>query len=122
MNTRVKILFLLAAALALAWMAYTAMGPGGARQDSLRRQLDRLLEQNRRLSEKNRLLLLEIDALKKRNDYIERLARDRLGLVAPGELVLRLPDQPDPTASPDGDAGPAPAADRQAPRRGEKGR
>lgn len=121
MSTRVKILFLLAAALALAWMAYTALGPGGARQAGLHRQLERLREQNRRLDEKNRRLLLEIDALKKRDDYIERLARDRLGLVAPGELVLRLPDQPPAGSSPDGDAG-QPPADRHTCRRDEKGR
>ncbi len=60
----------------------------------------------------NRELRRELDALRHDPAYQERLAREELGLVRPGEIVYRFPDTPAPSRSPGGadSAPPAPHA------------
>lgn len=90
-----KILFLVAVAGALAWMVYTLVGPGGATRAQLARELEELKQQNREQEEKNRLLELEIEALKSNPDYLEYLARSVLGLVHPADMVFLLEQPPE---------------------------
>ncbi len=47
----------------------------------------------------NRALRRELEALRNDPAYQERLAREELGLVRPGEIVYRFPDPP-PSQSP----------------------
>ncbi|MBW1810046.1 MAG: septum formation initiator family protein [Deltaproteobacteria bacterium] len=92
METSAKVAFLLAMALALGFIVYTLIGPGGSsKQTRLKTELERIQKENRALAEENHRLALEIEALKKRLDYIEKVAREELGLVRPDEVILNLP-------------------------------
>jgi cell division protein FtsB len=96
LGLRTKILFLLGLALALGLILYTLLGPGsGGKRAHMQAELTRLQLENQGLREKNRTLTLQIDALKKRRDYLEKVARDELGLVKKDELLLRFPEEPD---------------------------
>ncbi len=91
MEARWKIAFILALALAIGFIAYTLIGPaGGGNQEQMQAELDRITRENLRLVEDNRRLTLEVDALKSRRDYLEKVARDELGLVKKGEVVIHL--------------------------------
>ena len=95
MGTREKIIFTLALALALGLFGYSLLGPQGGKQAQLQAELTRLIEENQRLVEENRRLGLEVGALKTRRDYLEKVARDELGLVKPDEFIFHLPGEPD---------------------------
>jgi len=92
-EARWKIAFILAMALAIGFIAYTLIGPGsGGSQAQMKLELDRIMKENQNLREKNRRLTLEVDALKRRRDYLEKVSRDELGLVKRGEVVIHLKD------------------------------
>ena len=92
MDTRWKVMFILASALALGMIAYTLLGPGGGgKRAQLQAELTRIEDENRRLAGENRRLSLEVQALKSRRDYLEKVARDELGLVKKDEMVFHLP-------------------------------
>jgi len=87
-----KVSFLLAMALALGFIAYTLLGPGGgAKRAQLEAELDRIQEQNNRLREENRRLALQAKALQDSNDFIEKTIREELGLIRHDEMVLTMP-------------------------------
>ena len=91
MEARWKIAFILAMALAMGFIGYTLIGPGGGgNQARMQTELDQILKENQKLREKNRRLTLEMDALKRRPDYLEKVSRDELGLVKKGEVVIHL--------------------------------
>ena len=94
MEARWKIAFILAMALAIGFIGYTLIGPGsGGNQAQMQTELDRILKENKNLLEENRRLTMEVDALKRRRDYLEKVSRDELGLVKKGEVVIHLKDQ-----------------------------
>ena len=94
MEARWKIAFILAMALAIGFIGYTLIGPGsGGNQAQMQIELDRILKENQELHEENRRLTMEVDALKRRRDYLEKVSRDELGLVKKGEVVIHLKDQ-----------------------------
>ena len=94
MEARWKIAFILALALAIGFIGYTLIGPGsGGNQAQMQTELDRILKENQNLREENRRLTMEVDALKRRRDYLEKVSRDELGLVKNGEVVIHLKDQ-----------------------------
>lgn len=94
MEARWKIAFILAMALAIGFIGYTLIGPGsGGNQAQMQTELDRILKENQNLREENRRLTMEVDALKRRRDYLEKVSRDELGLVKEGEVVIHLKDQ-----------------------------
>ena len=95
---------MLLAAVAVAWMGYSLLGPAGEGTASLELQLERMKKNNERLERQNRILSRKIQALKNRTDYLERLVRQRLGLVKKGELVLKL-EPPEPGGANDTEAG-----------------
>jgi cell division protein FtsB len=95
LGARAKIVFVLCLALALGLLAFSLLGPGGGARAELRGELERLVAENARLREQNRQLALEVDALKNRPDYLEKVARDELGLVKPDELIFQLQSVPD---------------------------
>jgi len=93
-EARWKIAFILAMALAIGFIGYTLIGPGsGGNQAQMQTELDRILKENQNLREENRRLTMEVDALKRRRDYLEKVSRDELGLVKEGEVVIHLKDQ-----------------------------
>ena len=79
----------IAVAVAIA-VAPTVLDKGDGRADRLRSQLRATQERIRELDHANRVLLDDIAALRDDVGAIERRARDELGMVYPGELVLRL--------------------------------
>jgi cell division protein FtsB len=63
-----------------------------------------------RLKQENELLSNQIRELKSDPAAIERIARERMGLVKPGELVFKTPGKPAATASGNGEKGAGTAA------------
>lgn len=59
-----------------------------ASQQSL---LDVATERNREMAEQNRRLLDEVNTLLADSDHVEHEARERLGWVRPGEVIVTLP-------------------------------
>lgn len=73
----------------LPYLAYQRSGL--SRALFLNEQLEQIQRDNQRLRRENRRLLLELDRLKEDDDHaIERVARDELGLIRPGELVFKV--------------------------------
>jgi len=77
--------------LLVALAVFTALGERGIFH------LWRLRDEKKQLQEKNFLLQKENDALRERvdrvrrdDDYLEKIAREELGLTRPGETVYRL--------------------------------
>ncbi|HWC01708.1 MAG TPA: septum formation initiator family protein [Methylomirabilota bacterium] len=70
----------------------------------LRGEVDTLVGEVRRLEIENERLSRAISELQEDPAVIERIAREELGLVRPGERVLRFPRSPRP-----GESAPAPA-------------
>jgi cell division protein FtsB len=48
--------------------------------------------ENQRLNQENQKLSQHIEKLKTDPEAIEKIARDRMGLARPGELIFRMPD------------------------------
>lgn len=81
-----------AIALALGWVPYQVYGKSGlSRLLHLRAEVARLRADNRELHKKNRALRAEL-SLYDEDDVgsVERIARDELGLVKPGEVVFKV--------------------------------
>lgn len=105
----------LALGIALWGVAYTLFGAGGMvgvyRAEAEIRELEeRVLE----AEETNRELRAHIDAVRNDPDEIERIAREQLFLVRPGDTVYLLPDGPE-DSSPRPDAAEGTAPDRPFP-------
>jgi cell division protein FtsB len=63
---------------------------GFRRYASLRQELVQLSDKNRELLEKNRQMARELEALRADPRALERAAREELGFVKPGEIVVNL--------------------------------
>ncbi|MCI0571486.1 MAG: septum formation initiator family protein [Myxococcaceae bacterium] len=79
-----------AAAALLLCAASAADREGFRRYLQLRREVERRSQRNTALAEQNAALLREISALRKDPRALERAAREELGFVKPGEVVLQL--------------------------------
>jgi cell division protein FtsB len=82
-------------ALAIAVAAAIAIAPnlidrGDGRADLLRTQLAATEDKIRALDRENAALLDDLDGLRTDVSAIERRARDELGMVYPGELVIQI--------------------------------
>lgn len=87
-----RVIVFAAAAAALAILIAAAVGDRGYLA-ARRRQADHadLMEKIRIVEADNTKLLAEIKALKEDPYVIEKMARERLGLARPGEVVYMLP-------------------------------
>ncbi|MCL4227053.1 MAG: septum formation initiator family protein [Myxococcales bacterium] len=83
-SIRVALAFVVA--VVIAWIP----AGGDDRATRLRAQLDELEAEATTLRARNRRLAAEVEALRTEPAAIEAHARDELGMVYPGELVLRL--------------------------------
>lgn len=83
-------------ALGLGWLPYQVYGRSGvARMMRLRAELDGLRRENAAMREANARLRAEIQLYDEDEaTAIERVARDELGLVKPGELVFKIEETP----------------------------
>lgn len=89
----IRLVLAVVVAAAIAWV------PAGddARAARLRRQLDELRDEAAELRARNARLAAEVEALRTDPSAIEAHARDELGMVYPGEIVLRLERPAPPT-------------------------
>ena len=65
---------------------------GLERVERLERDLDELNETNRRIRRENDALRIEIRSFHSDPSYIEKVARDELGMVGPNEVIFQFPD------------------------------
>jgi len=81
----------LAAAVSLVLALVSAIEPRGFRRHArLRAQADALAQRNAQLREENLRLAREVDGLRSDPAAIERAAREELGFVKPGEIIIHL--------------------------------
>ena len=62
----------------------------------LKKERDRLVEENKKLTRENQAISVEIDRLKHDPFYIESIARQELGMIGEDEIILKpqsLPEQ-----------------------------
>ena len=62
----------------------------------LKKERDRLVEENKKLARENQAISIEIDRLKHDPLYIESIARQELGMIGEDEIILKpqsLPEQ-----------------------------
>jgi cell division protein FtsB len=77
--------------VAAAFTVLSVTDPRGFRRYfRLRQEVAQLVERNQRLEEENRAFLRELSALREDPAALERAAREELGFVKPGEVVLNL--------------------------------
>jgi cell division protein FtsB len=55
----------------------------------LRKERNRLAEENQRLTRENLSIGIEIDRLKNDPEYIENIARQELGMIGEDEIILK---------------------------------
>ena len=58
----------------------------------LERQIDKQQAENRALRQRNRVLALEVEALKAGADSVEARARADMGMIKKGETFYRVPE------------------------------
>ena len=77
--------------IAFVLAAWSASAEGGFRRYlGLSQQVQTLRVRNRQTSEENAKLLKEVEALRADPKAIERAAREELGFIRPGEVVIHL--------------------------------
>ena len=59
----------------------------------LRGEIDRLNQENRELGK-------QVQSLRSDPKAVERIAREEMGLARPGEMIFKLPDEPQKSSSP----------------------
>jgi cell division protein FtsB len=55
----------------------------------LKKEHERLIDENRQLTRENRAISIEIDRLKHDPAYIESIARQELGMIGKDEIILK---------------------------------
>ena len=94
-----RLLVVMTSSILLLLLAYGLFGKGGylelKRMENQNQDLLRRIEQ---LKDENNKILSEIKALKTDPKTIEKIAREELGLVKPGEIKITT-NQPDPPSS-----------------------
>jgi len=73
----------------------------------LKLQVEKAQEHTSSLQQENQVFADQVRKLKTQPSAIEHIARERMGLVKPGELVFKLPP-PSPAGSKPGSAPPSP--------------
>lgn len=77
----------------LAMMALTVWGDRGLlAMWRMQRELERLVREIEIVEQTNATLAHEVQRLRSDLGYIEKIAREELGLVRPGEIVFKFPD------------------------------
>ena len=63
----------------------------------IKKERDRLMEENQKLTATNETISVEIHRLKHDPAYIERIARQELGMIGKDEIILKPKYTPEPT-------------------------
>ena len=61
----------------------------------LKKERDRLVEENKKLTRENQAISVEIDRLKHDPLYIESIARQELGMIGEDEIILKPQSLPE---------------------------
>jgi cell division protein FtsB len=83
-------IYLLAALITLLSLVTVVGERGAVHLWRLRGEKNRLDEQNYQLQKENEALRQRISRIRNDNRYLEKLAREELNMVRPGEVVYRL--------------------------------
>ena len=76
----------------IAFVGFCLLAPDTAgKKAQMEAEYKRIIKENKSLEDQNRQLQLEMEALKERWDYLEKTARDELGLVKANEMVFPIP-------------------------------
>jgi cell division protein FtsB len=110
------------AALILLLAAYSVVGERGPfHLWRLRSEKVKLDEQNQRLQKENEVLRQRIARLRHDDSYLERIAREELNLVRPGEIIYRFRSSENRNERPqtltESPAGPRPPKEQKQPQR-----
>jgi cell division protein FtsB len=82
-------------AVSLGYLPYRVyLRSGLSRYFTLKEELAQLRAANQRLRQDNRRLLRELSRLRSDELAVERVAREELGLIRPGEIVFRVEGVP----------------------------
>jgi cell division protein FtsB len=60
----------------------------------LRRERDEIRTENQRLEEQNNEFKRQVELLLHDSRYLDRIAREELGLIGPDEIIFRFPQAP----------------------------
>ncbi|MBW2276064.1 MAG: septum formation initiator family protein [Deltaproteobacteria bacterium] len=66
---------------------------GLARIDRLQTELEGLGDINRQLKRENDEIRMQIQSFHSDQGYVEKIARDELGMVGPEEIIYQFPDE-----------------------------
>jgi cell division protein FtsB len=109
-------------ALILVFSVVTAIGKHGALHLwRLRGEKDRLDEQNFRMQKETAILRERIYRIRNDDAFLEKLAREELNLVRPGEIVYRFSSQGKPGAQRQGINDPASESRRSEAQKAQRG-
>jgi cell division protein FtsB len=61
----------------------------------LKKERDRIVEENKKLTRENQAISVEIDRLKHDPAYIESIARHELGMIGEDEIILKPQSSPE---------------------------
>ena len=90
MSARRKLLWASVGVALLLAIVSVADARGFRRYFRLRQDIAEMTERNRQTAAENRVLVREIEALRTDPSALERAAREELGFVKPGEVVINL--------------------------------
>lgn len=90
MNARRKWIWMAVGTAAVLAAISVADARGFRRYLRLQQDVQSLTERNHALEEQNAAMLREVEALRSDKAALERAAREELGFVKPGEIVLNL--------------------------------
>ena len=63
---------------------------GLTKYNRLKNEHEKLTEINRVIDQENRSLEAEVRALEESDEYIGKVARDRMGMTKPNEIIIKL--------------------------------
>jgi cell division protein FtsB len=93
MDVKQKILLSFAAVILFSLCVLIIFGDNGLSElQFLRQKRDRLVEQNEQVIRENLSLFREMERLENDLTYIENVARQQLGFIGKGEVILKLND------------------------------
>ncbi|MBI4209860.1 MAG: septum formation initiator family protein [Deltaproteobacteria bacterium] len=92
-NWSSRLFWIFVAIFTLAGLGYATWGERGMRDlFILKRHLRHIEERNQQIRVANRELTAEVDLLRKSERFIEKVAREELGMVKDGELIFVFPE------------------------------
>ena len=90
MSTKQSILFACAILCLFSLLLFVIFGESGlADLNILKKERSRIVEKNEKLNQENLAKYREIDRLKHDLVYVEKVARDELGMIREGEVIIK---------------------------------